>query len=189
MYELTPARYLGTLCKHSHDHGGGSYRRNTDGKCVECCARQDAIRSASPHRKAAHLLAGNAWRRANPEKTAAIRKRGASTQIEWVKNNPVKRAAIQRKYLAANLDKHAANQGSRRAKKRRAQPAWADTAAIAKIYVEAKRLSRDTGVPHEVDHIVPLISSLVSGLHVPANLQILPREANRAKGNKFEVLA
>ena len=57
---------------------------------------------------------------------------------------------------------------------------------IQSIYEESKRLTEETGVPHEVDHIVPLKGKRVSGLHVPWNLKPTPKEVNRAKRNKYE---
>lgn len=42
---------------------------------------------------------------------------------------------------------------------------------------------------YEVDHIIPLLGQLVSGLHVIENLQYLTVSENRAKRNKYEVQA
>mgnify|MGYP001178221453 CR=1 FL=1 len=67
----------------------------------------------------------------------------------------------------------------------RAMPSWADRDQIAEFYREARRLSLATGIPHEVDHIVPLRYKLASGLHVPANLQVVTRADNRSKSNRF----
>ena len=49
-------------------------------------------------------------------------------------------------------------------------------------YEDARRLSEETGIKHEVDHVWPLSKG---GPHLPWNLQILTKEANRSKGAKI----
>jgi hypothetical protein len=66
-------------------------------------------------------------------------------------------------------------------------PKWADLAAIEAIYAEAKRITASTGVPHHVDHSIPLQGRLVSGLHVANNLAVLHGHDNVRKSNRFEV--
>ena len=68
---------------------------------------------------------------------------------------------------------------------KQATPAWANKEDIRKIYQRAYELSKETGIKYEVDHIDPLTSDLVCGLHVPENLQIITLEENRQKYNKF----
>jgi len=60
-----------------------------------------------------------------------------------------------------------------------------DESKIKSIYKMCNNISKKTGVPHHVDHIVPLLGELVSGLHVPWNLQVIPAKDNLTKGNKF----
>lgn len=85
----------------------------------------------------------------------------------------------------------AAIQGERNARKAKATPRWLskkDMADIAEIYSQAVLLTASTGVKHEVDHIVPLRSKVVCGLHVAWNLRVIPAHANRSKSNSFEVV-
>ncbi len=65
-------------------------------------------------------------------------------------------------------------------------PKWANISKIKEIYKKCKEISLNTGVLHHVDHIIPIISPLVSGLHVENNLQIIPAVDNLRKSNKWQ---
>jgi hypothetical protein len=71
------------------------------------------------------------------------------------------------------------------AKKQQAVPLWADPAQMATVYAKAQELSVAFGISLEVDHVVPLTSPLVCGLHTADNLQLLATGANRSKGNRY----
>jgi len=72
----------------------------------------------------------------------------------------------------------------RRAQKKNATPAWANRFFIREAYHLAKLRTKMTGFKWEVDHIYPLQSDVVCGLHVEHNLQVIPAVLNRQKGNK-----
>ena len=62
-------------------------------------------------------------------------------------------------------------------------PDDADDKKILKFYEEAQRLTKETGIPHQVDHIKPLAKG---GLHHQDNLQVLTAKENRDKSDKYE---
>lgn len=72
----------------------------------------------------------------------------------------------------------------RKAAKLQAVPKWADEAKTLAIYSRAAKKTKDTGVPHQVDHIIPLQSPLVCGLHYHKNLRVVTAEKNMLKGNR-----
>jgi len=72
---------------------------------------------------------------------------------------------------------------ARNARKRQAVPGWVDDASVQRVYAKAKHLTEVLGVDMQVDHVVPLRSPLVCGLHCPDNLQLLEAGLNRSKGN------
>lgn len=59
----------------------------------------------------------------------------------------------------------------------------ADLLLMSRMRSYAKQLSDSTGIPYEVDHIIPIEGGL--GLNIPANLQIITQEENRKKGNQY----
>ena len=74
-----------------------------------------------------------------------------------------------------------ASAGKRRAKIK-CPLSLGDKEKIRLIYEECYRITQETGIPHHVDHIIPLA---LGGLHHPSNLQILTAEANLKKGCKI----
>jgi hypothetical protein len=89
------------------------------------------------------------------------------------KNNPGASNAITAKRRATQLQQ---------------TPKWADLRKIEQFYIEAARLTKETGIQHHVDHIMPLRGKFVSGLHVHQNLQILTASENCSKSNRVEGL-
>jgi hypothetical protein len=82
-----------------------------------------------------------------------------------------------------NKDYDAFRQRTRRALKEFAIPKWVDMEKISRFYAEAKRLTAETGIQHHVDHMVPLKSPYVCGLHVHDNLRVVPWIENLKKRN------
>ncbi|MFZ4411500.1 MAG: hypothetical protein ACOYOV_00355 [Bacteroidales bacterium] len=101
----------------------------------------------------------------------------------------VKEMSIQRKqYRKENAGKMNSNKAKRRAAKLQRTPKWLtkeDFNKIKAIYMEAARLTKETGLSHQVDHILPILGTIVSGFHCPENLQILTKVENLSKSNKF----
>jgi hypothetical protein len=146
------------------------------------------------------------WRRENPEKqhhwedahreTRLARKRqqhhdAGSSRLDqmrrWRALNPDTQKAAVRRWEAAHRGQRLAYLRARLFMETGPMLhclAWQD---FQPIYDRAATLTRETGIQHHVDHIVPLNHPLVCGLHVPANLQVLTAKENRAKRNTFNV--
>lgn len=67
----------------------------------------------------------------------------------------------------------------------RATVLWADFNEIRAVYREADRLTIETGIKHNVDHVVPLQHPRVCGLHVHFNMRAIPAGANMSKSNNW----
>ena len=97
----------------------------------------------------------------------------------WRQNNPDK---VREQYERDETKNVRA--AKRRADKRNQTPdlSLEEKCAIMSLYDTAKTLTRETGIPYEVDHIIPICKG---GLHHPDNLQVLTREENRQKGSTY----
>lgn len=105
-------------------------------------------------------------RKLHPEKQKAATKR-------WMEKYPGAAAAVRAKWARNNRDKCCAYATARKAKKLQATPVWANKAIIDAAYAMATAMTKLTGVKYHVDHVVPLRSKIVCGLHTDQNLAII----------------
>jgi predicted Fe-S protein YdhL (DUF1289 family) len=61
-----------------------------------------------------------------------------------------------------------------------------DQIRVQEVYIQAQKLTLETGIEYCVDHIIPIAHPDVCGLHTFANLQIITSEENRKKGQHFD---
>jgi hypothetical protein len=155
------------------------------GSCKQCV-------SDSYHKNSNHIKKNNKeYRENNPEKIKETFRnyyeKNRDTYIEraksWSITNPDKRREIARKYRIANQFAKNARTAHYRAMKINATPKWLSE----RHRTEMRDIYKKCPKGHHVDHIVPLRSEIVCGLHVPWNLQILKAEDNMSKGNTVPI--
>lgn len=136
------------------------------------------------------LASVRAYRARNAQKIAAQKKEyrqrhadylrlWASRYYEANKERLRESKNAYKRRLRARPGVNRAAVAARRAAMMSAIPPWGDPEKVMTVYAKAKALGL------QVDHIVPLTSDLVCGLHVWENLQLLAAAENVRKGNRW----
>ena len=141
-------------------------------------SRLSSLERYSANNREKYNRAKSAWKKRNPEKNAEISKR-------WRQSRPEIQYGYVKAFYKRNPGKVIAWHAKRNADKIRATPKWADKIAIEAIYQLAALETKRTGVKHVVDHILPLRSKIVCGLHVESNLRVITKRENCIKSNKL----
>lgn len=124
------------------------------------------------------LARNKAWRAANQKLVNAL-------NLDWANRNRDKRKKIVSDWQKRNPHKSAAATRRRQAAARRACVSWAIEFFIEEAYALAKLREAATGIKWHVDHVVPLRSANVCGLHTHSNIQVIPAVANISKSNRY----
>jgi hypothetical protein len=153
-------------------------------------------RRLTPEQKEAHREAKNARKRkfvaefVGPRRpnTGGKQLRGPENP-NW-KSEEEKRAtknAARRRQYQKHKAKARAKDAKREADKAQRTPRWfgeLDRLACEEAYALLPARKAATGVDWHVDHMLPLRGAEVSGLHVGANLAVIPARLNLLKGDK-----
>jgi hypothetical protein len=111
-------------------------------------------------------------------------------QADWrEKNRDLSRQAAKN-WQKNNKPKVLASMSKRRSAKINRTPSWLTAEQLLRIeslYAESIKRRQETGLDWHVDHIIPLQGKLVSGLHVPENMQIILAQDNVRKGNRYQL--
>lgn len=203
--------YTGPLCKPCYRKGHrqsniDEYKQRDasyyEEKREHILAREKAKYEENPEPKKARTRAMWVKTKNDPELLAEANKQTSKRMKKWYheddkgvtyytkyrNNNRAKVRKLNSNQQKKHPSRYAFHTAKRRAQKVQATPPWltiGQLREIRAIYSEAARLTRETGIKHEVDHIHPLLGKIFCGLHVPWNLQILTKEENCKKNNKL----
>ena len=171
--------FTGEPCKHGH-----IAPRKTKGACTECLRVDWKKRNVA---RAKYFQQYNRSKIGKESKRKYYEKNRDAVIARAQARTPDVVRLYKYKYKSKNPDLYRAHVSFRRRRFRDATPKWLTKEhkrAIRQLYIDAMTVSRVTKVPYVVDHIIPLLGSTVSGLHVPWNLRVITREENLAKSNQ-----
>ena len=177
-----------SICANHPELNGERYVHNHD--CVGCCF--DRSREWKKLNKDKVAAGAKRYGEKNKEKlkeqnakwSKNNRERHRARTNKWRKSNPSDFSASCKKWRDNNRHILDANKSKYDALQLQAYPAWANDFFIKEIYDLAKLRTKIMGFPWHVDHIVPINSPVVCGLHWEKNLQVIPAIQNVKKSNK-----
>ena len=172
--------FTGQPCKHGH-----IALRKTKGSCLDCLK----VEWAKGNETRAEYFKQYNQSEASQKAKREYYERNKKQVIARAAARPVEQRRLHReKYKAQNPELYKAFTSVRRRRHKNATPKWItpeQKLAMRNLYLKAQELSKIAGQRYVVDHIIPLISESVCGLHVPWNLRVITQEENLKKSNKL----
>lgn len=167
--------FTGVPCHKGHV----DFRYTSDCICRECKKIKNSSSSSKKYQKE--------YRKENRSKHVEYSR-------EYYRENKESLLQQQKEYYSKNKDAYYARAAERRALKvSRSYNCFSEE--VLRIYKECRQINSKlsmcvssditTDMQYHVDHIIPLKSDFICGLHIPTNLDIIEGRENVSKQNKF----
>ena len=195
----------GKPCRNGHD----SPRYKATGLCVEC-KHGKSLRHYAKHREtridkslAYHhenrekrlpqMRNHHALRKGDPD-YQAVRKAYQEThydrllELQRAHNATPEAKAAKAAKRKAEAHLYRGYEQKRRARIKGALPPWfgeLDEFVLTEAAELCVRRATATGLPWEIDHMIPLLATRASGLHCANNVQVIPQWLNRSKNRRM----
>lgn len=154
-------------------------------KSCACAASKQFGKDNKNYRKAKNAE----WKLLHPTYSAEWYKKNESARkilhAIWRKNNKTRITIKNCEWKKTNAHKVKEYGENRREAQSVATPKWATMFFIKEAYRLAKIRTKSLGFKWEVDHIVPILSKRVCGLHVENNIRVIPQLHNCSKNNNW----
>jgi len=173
--------FTGEPCKHGH-----IALRKTKGVCVECVKLET---EKYREKRADYFTEYNKSDRGQEAKRKYYEANKEQVKARAEARTSEEKKAWKNKHKEQNVDYYKALTSFRRRRFRDATPSWLtylQKQEIKSLYRQAQTMTQITGERYVVDHIIPLQSDIVCGLHAPWNLRVMTQEENLKKSNKLD---
>ena len=155
--------------------------RKTKGSCVECMKEDWALDNEKRKNRPKSEAAKAAGRRYYEKNKEAVKARANARPKEEISYQ-------KQKHKKNNPEYYNSLTSVRKRRHREATPKWITPEQkldMRKTYLLAMKLTKISSERYVVDHIYPLISPVVCGLHVPWNLRVMTQDENLKKSNSL----
>ncbi len=178
--------FTGKSCKHGHVN----VRYVSDFTCVDCRIKQRNTEYHQKYMKQYHKDNKNSHNTQCKKRYQIHKERHLYVSKVWYETHKEQHKEYVKQYgklwRKNNPDKTSLSDTRRCKAIKQSAPLWYENDLVKQFYLKRDELNKKWGTNFQVDHIIPIVSDTVCGLHCWDNLQLLDKSLNSSKRHVYE---